>query len=558
MASKSWKTRRQAVLVIHGMGEQVPLETMRSFVETVYQRDTGLGATVVDDPDLGPVNQVWAVPDTATGSSELRKISTQPRTGDRLRTDFYEFYWADIMEGTPIEAVFDWVRGLILRSPWAVPRSIRIWITFLALWALSIAAVLNTLATLDPSSAMATSMMTGLAAVMQANHALAGWLVAAFGVFFLGVRFAGARAAAGTRRFTLRRHYARVKVGLPVMLIGLGLIIVFAPVEMLGNAKVWSGALALLSAALLNGIIAPYFGDVVRYVRATPSTVDKRQRIRERGLALLKQLHDKTDSRGGVAEPYYERIIVVAHSLGAIIAYDLIQLHWQAEGPSHLRPAVPGLAVPLGEVDKFVADWWGTPKAQRKPFDLAAFQALQSRAFEAMVLGGIKFRISDFITLGAPLTHAEFLLKDDKAALEREFEERGLSSSPPRPDRPSRTASYKLGSSGPFAHFAAPFTAVRWTNIYDVAWFPLFGDIVSGPLQDAFGPGIADVRVKITRPGWPPILNRFVTHTLYWAWHRKYDARLPDHIRELRAAMQLKGDIEKRAAPPKSAPADPA
>lgn len=558
MAGKSWTTRRQAVLVIHGMGEQVPLETMRSFVETVYQRDTGLGATVIDDPDLGPVNQVWTVPDTATGSSELRKISTQPRTGDRLRTDFYEFYWADIMEGTPIQAVYEWARGLILRSPWAVPRSIRVWITFVALWALAIAAVLNTLATLDPSDAMATSMMTDVAGFMRANHMLVGWLVAALGVLVLGVGFAGARAAAGTRRFTLRRHYARVKVALPVLLIGLGLILVYAPVEMLANPKVWSGALALLSAALLNGIIAPYFGDVVRYVRATPSTVDKRQRIRERGLALLKRLHDKTDSRGGVAEPYYERIIVVAHSLGAIIAYDLIQLHWQAEGPSHLRLAVPGLAVPLGEVDQFVEDWWATPKSQRKPFDLAAYQALQSRAFEAMVLGGIKFRISDFITLGAPLTHAEFLLKDDKAALEREFEERGLSSSPPRPDRPSRTASYKLGSSGPFAHFAAPFTAVRWTNIYDVAWFPLFGDIVSGPLQDAFGPGIADRRVKIRRPGWPPILNRFVTHTLYWAWHRKYDTTLPDHIRELRTAMQLKGDIEKRAAPPKPEASNPA
>jgi hypothetical protein len=549
MADKSWQTRRQAVLVIHGMGEQVPLETMRSFVETVYQRDTSLGATVVDDPDLGRVNQVWTVPDTATGSSELRKISTQPRTGDRLRTDFYEFYWADIMEGTPIQAVYEWVRGLILRSPWAVPRSIRVWITFIALWVLSIGAVLNTLATLDPSGAMANSMMTGFAGFMQANHVYVGWLVTALGLFALGVGFAGARAAAGTKRFTLRRHYARVKVGLPVMLVGLGLIVVFAPVEMLGNPKVWSGAMALLSAALLNGIIAPYFGDVVRYVRATPSTVDKRQRIRERGLALLRQLHDKTDRRGGVEEPYYERIIVVAHSLGAIIAYDLIQLYWQAEGPSHLRLAVPGLAGPLGEVDEFVAGWWGTEKAKRKPFDLAAYQALQSRAFEAMVLGGIKFRISDFITLGAPLAHAEFLLKDDKAALEREFEERGLSSSPPRPDRPSRTASYKLGRSGPFAHFAAPFTAVRWTNIFDVAWFPLFGDIVSGPLQGAFGPGIADRRVKITRPGWPPILNRFVTHTLYWSWHRKYATGLPDHIRELREAMQLKGDIEKRAAP---------
>ena len=107
-----------------------------------------------------------------------------------------------------------------------------------------------------------------------------------------------------------------------------------------------------------------------------------------------------------------------------------------------------------------------------------------------------------------------------------------------------------LGRSGPFAHFAAAFSAVRWTNLYDMHWFPLFGDIVSGPLQPVFGPGIEEYDVKIKRSGWPPILNRFVTHTLYWTWHKSYAGKpedeLPLHIRQLRKAMHLKGDIETR------------
>lgn len=533
-----WKTRRQAVLVIHGMGEQVPLETMRSFVETVYQRDDQLGATTVDDPDLGKVNQVWTVPDTATGSAELRKISTQPRTNDRLRTDFYEFYWADIMQGTPIEAVYAWVRGLILRSPWAVPRSVRVWIAFLALWAITIAFLLNTLATLDPTSAMANSMLAGISAWLAGNHGSLGIVVVGLGLLALAARFVGAR------------KLARVRVGLPLALVGAGLVLLFAPVETLGSVKVWSGIFALVSAALLGGIIAPYVGDVVRYVRATPATVDKRQQVRKRGLELLKALHEKVDRSGGEERPYYERIIVVAHSLGTIIAYDLIQLYWQAEGPSHLRPAIAGVKEPLAKIDEAVKSWWGKPEQEREPFDLVEYQKQQSLMFEAMVLGGIKFRISDFITMGAALGHAQFLLQDDSAAIEREFGERGLSSSPPRPDRPSPKASYMLGRSGPFAHFAAAFSAVRWTNLYDMHWFPLFGDIVSGPLQPVFGPGIEEYDVKIKRSGWPPILNRFVTHTLYWTWHKSYAGKpedeLPLHIRQLRKAMHLKGDIETR------------
>jgi len=532
--SRRSKTRRQAVLVIHGMGEQVPLETMRSFVETVYERDGGVRTGPAES---GRRNRVWSIPDTATGSAELRKISTEPRSGDRLRTDFFEFYWADIMQGTPIEAVYEWLRGLILRSPWAVPRSARVWIAWLALWAVSIGLVLSVLATLDPSDGIAEALF----------KSWQGWLMAQARWF--GAALAGAAALWLVLSFLGARNRARVKVTLPVLLIGGGLVLLLAPVATLENVKTWSGLFSLISATVLGGLIAPYLGDVVRYVRATPATVDKRQRVRDRGLALLTALHDKTDGKGPDAPPYYERIIVVAHSLGTIIAYDLIQLYWQKVGPSHQIPAVPALKAPLLEIDRFVADWWGKPESERGDFPLDAFQAQQAAMFAALVAGGVKFRISDFVTMGAALTHAEFLLQDDKAALERAFQERGLSASPPRPDLPSPRASYMLGKSGPFAHFAAPFSAVRWTNIYDLHWFPLLGDIVSGPLQPVFGPGIREHRVTMVREGWLPVLNRLVTHTLYWTWQRRYDGladdELPAHIKALREALQLRG-----AAPP--------
>ncbi len=93
---------------------------------------------------------------------------------------------------------------------------------------------------------------------------------------------------------------------------------------------------------------------------------------------------------------------------------------------------------------------------------------------------------------------------------------------------------------GPFIHFAAPFAAVRWTNLYDKHWLPLFGDIVSGPLTKLFGPGIADKPVAITRPRWLPIANRLFTHTLYWTWDQSYaNGKEPEHIRLLRDAIRF-------------------
>jgi hypothetical protein len=44
---------RQAVIIIHGMGEQVPLETIGDFVDTLYKRDPAFaGANIRPDGNL--------------------------------------------------------------------------------------------------------------------------------------------------------------------------------------------------------------------------------------------------------------------------------------------------------------------------------------------------------------------------------------------------------------------------------------------------------------------------------------------------------------------------
>lgn len=60
-------------------------------------------------------------------------------------------------------------------------------------------------------------------------------------------------------------------------------------------------------------------------------------------------------------------------------------------------------------------------------------------------------------------------------------------------------------------HHAAVFALVRWSNIYDSSSWIFRGDLIAGPLQDAFGPGIIDVDLKVIRgPVW------HFSHADYW------------------------------------------
>ena len=78
---------KTAVVLVHGIGEQVPLETIRSFVEGVYQHDLSLANHDTDERNM---LRIAVVPDSATGSAELRRLTTQS-DGPQKRTDFFEF-----------------------------------------------------------------------------------------------------------------------------------------------------------------------------------------------------------------------------------------------------------------------------------------------------------------------------------------------------------------------------------------------------------------------------------------------------------------------------------
>ena len=81
-----------------------------------------------------------------------------------------------------------------------------------------------------------------------------------------------------------------------------------------------SGIFATIILTLLSAIISKflfnYLGDAGRYLDPAPRNIAERQAIREDGIKLLKKLHESKK---------YNRIVIVGHSLGSVIGYDLVK-----------------------------------------------------------------------------------------------------------------------------------------------------------------------------------------------------------------------------------------
>ena len=255
---------------------------------------------------------------------------------------------------------------------------------------------------------------------------------------------------------------------------------VFDTVSGWRNLAVVSLVTGIVSGAVA-GFLVSRLGDAARYLSPRPANIAVRQAIREQGVALLRRLHETGE---------YHRIVVVGHSLGSVIAYDILTHYW-VETHTHLDG--PG---------------------KRPQPALAAYEALPDDAtvdqhhdaqhglwHEFRTLGH-PWLVTDFVTLGSPLTHAQLLMADSAEDLAAKRRQRELPTCPPqwdrRPDAPpprpgrrrySFSRSY-LADTGwetrRVLHHAALFGPTRWTNLYFPAAFGVFGDLIGGPVGDVF------------------------------------------------------------------------
>lgn len=540
--------RQQAVVVVHGMGEPKPLDTLRSFVEAVW----GRGLVPHTDPSAAgrSDDDLWLVPDMRTGLKELGRVTTR-RNNDGITTDFYELYWSDLLVDNKLAQVNAWLRGLLLRWPHQVPReTVKVWIV---LWVLVLAAAALALSIGIGGSLPKLWTLISEAKVIQNEWTLAASVLTGF-VVFLALRwrlaivdeewkdadktFPGIWAGETPRNASLHAGFSRAALwGVPVATI-LVLFYLF-PWSVLETWKSWALLAAGLIAFGLTTIVGPYFGDVARYVRTSPDAVEARSRIRERGVELLRALHGPLEGEPGGRYDYgnkipYERIVVVGHSLGSIVAYDILRLFWLERGPTGRNPPDGEALNRLREMDDFLcaeegrlAEEKDKPDAEREPFAIDRFRELQGKVAKSLAQQPGGWRVSDFVTLGSPLTHAEFLVSRDRVAFEERKAERMFPTCPPMLEHghkrsflyPNDERDYRRE----YAHHAAMFSAVRWTNIHDPSRFPAFGDFISGPCAPNFGPGVRDVAVNMRHRG---LLPRVFTHTHYW--NPRADGRASD------------------------------
>jgi hypothetical protein len=123
------RTNRVAVVVVHGIGRQQPMHTLRGFVRS-YQSHRQAGAD-------GTGASVYAIPDVCDETFELHSYVVQADE-TRRQVDFYEGYWAQAIQGTRRADLFAWGRRLLLRKPSTLPERIR-WIWY-AFWGAAVAA----------------------------------------------------------------------------------------------------------------------------------------------------------------------------------------------------------------------------------------------------------------------------------------------------------------------------------------------------------------------------------------------------------------------------------
>jgi hypothetical protein len=430
---------RQAVLLIHGIGEQRPMATLREFVASLVGHD------------------FRSKPDDLSRSFELRRLThevEEEKGKEKYQTCFFECYWAYRFRDTNYRNILEWGNRLV-RTPWKnVPPRLRgIWLLpRITLIVLIIVVVL----TIDLASK--AEILTAL----------------------------------------IKKIFQWAS--------GIG------------------GVLSLLL-GMLSGFILYQLGDAARYLDPLPANIVERQAVRTQGVDLLRKLHNAKDGD----KPKYDRIIVIGHSLGSVIGYDILKFYW-AEVNEKL-PIVSG-SVAKNKLDE-VQQLGNELQAESKPYseeDAKKYQKAQDDLMKVLPPNK-PWRITDFVSIGSPLNYTDFLIATSKEDLQLLKEQRELPTCPPQNDKKNQSYSYPCSydANNKVLHHAAHFALTKWTNLH----FP--EDLIAGKVWDLLGRGVLDLECNFT-----PKLNLcfrrifwWRSHTHYWSKYKKSSPTSLNHLKKI-------------------------
>lgn len=603
---------RTAVVIVHGIGEQQPLSTLLNFVGQNGEE----GGLLADEEDR---LHRFVNPDTASRRTYLRRITFDHTHRVRMdvptpqgisakrysrTTHFYEYYWAYRFRGTtwrhlnsllPKLTTIDRSkvtnRNLLgLGGPARIGYLAGVLVS-LGFQGALVAAIVATASPSPPSFLewwggsvqWGAFIMAALAAVSALLFAgpcgLITWIRTVLAVILatvlgwlggLGVTMnldivhwlslgTGLGALALTGVWVTRGlGKSWVGGGAIVGVIGVGWAMWGESSELsaaVASAKAVAATGAALLLPLLGGVALRGVGDAARYLSNKPDDITDREKIRTGLIELLRELHERRDVVTG--RFVYERIVLVGHSLGSVIAYDAVQALWAETNQSLAfpQPTTERSAPVTRLVEALEADEFACPAEHPEPTepcpstreccqefstDTARRWRHAQRELQAALRAEVRldrrtetsgekawtFRsakdrwiISDLVTVGSPLTYAEVLLAPGVEGVRRARRSRLLSSCPPvrqttQEDTPFRYRSW-LGSKKGYTtklHHASVFAVTTWTNLY----FPK--DLVGGPLTPHFGPGVCDVPVT-EEAGTSATVAGFLTarpHSSYW------------------------------------------
>jgi hypothetical protein len=287
--------------------------------------------------------------------------------------------------------------------------------------------------------------------------------------------------------------------------------------------------------ALYAAFLQPYLGDAARYFRNSPGNVMVRREIRQQAVSTLEALHLSGD---------YDRVIVVAHSLGTVVAYDMLRAYYSRVNGAF--PAAATLGPVFDEVDRGELT---KAQARQKGREIIAkmAHAVEDERERQRAGDAIKTKawlVTDFVTLGSPLTHAHYLMcqgtteAELRSNFDRRTREREFPTCPPRKlDGDGRLSFTNPHDQQRYFHHGGQFALTRWTNIFFPISQLLWGDAIGGEVGPVFrdpeaGSNIADVPVHTAESN----ADSFFAHVLYW--DTAFGENAP-HIEALRKAIDL-------------------
>ena len=254
----------------------------------------------------------------------------------------------------------------------------------------------------------------------------------------------------------------------------------------------------------------------------------------------------------------YDRIVILAHSLGSVVAYDVLNAYW---GGRHDNFAHASANAALKNVEAKIKAFTKLKKHMLSVSEIEEarenFHKAQAEYFTAISRLDINepWLIDRFITIGSPLGYGAYLHSQEQSRryvsdnenlptngidnfLAR-IQQRELPVCPPITDKAGRVSYKKSGQTGFTPHHSAVFAAVRWENLYFDVGTPnlIAGDIVAGKggVGQYYGVGIIDKQV-VPPKGWE---KKFM-HTHYWKMEYGDDpSTTPKHITALRKALDL-------------------